>query len=51
MDARRAVERIQQGDPQGLEVLVRRYQARAVRFVIGLVRPPQAHQIAPLSRA
>ncbi len=38
MEERRAIERLKRGDPEGLEVLVRRHQVRAVRTAYLIVR-------------
>jgi RNA polymerase sigma-70 factor (ECF subfamily) len=38
MEERSAIERLKQGDIGGLEVLVRRYQARAVQAAYLIVR-------------
>ena len=38
MEESRAIERLKRGDPGGLEVLVRRYQVRAVRTAYLIVR-------------
>jgi RNA polymerase sigma-70 factor (ECF subfamily) len=47
MEERQAIARLKQGDPGGLEVLVQRYQAQAVRTAYLIVRDlPAAEDIA-----